>query len=300
MVGIIDIHSHMFPEDIVNNWNKYAKRDYYFKLLTDPKRSSIQRYATAEQAIKLADKAGVEKIVMQGWYWNDHELCKYHNDYMHEIIKKYPDRFEAYMSINPTFTELAISEVERNYNRGFIGIGELGPGANNFKLTDSSFLTLMEAANYYKLPVNIHCSEPVGRNYQGKDHTPIDGFYKLAQMFPELIIILAHLGGGLPFYELIPEVKKVFKNVYYDLAANPLVYETRSIRSVVDIVGSEKVLFGSDFPLIIYPRESREIDFQSFITDISENANLNKEEWNNIMRNNAKKILYKKTSYKKP
>ena len=106
MKGIIDFHTHMFPEDVADNWDKYAGRDSYFKLLTEPGPRNLQRYATAEEAIELADKAGVEKIVMQGWYWNDHELCKYHNDYMYEVITKYPDRFEAFASINSTFGEV--------------------------------------------------------------------------------------------------------------------------------------------------------------------------------------------------
>lgn len=298
MSKIIDMHTHMFPEDVINNWGKYASRDYYFKLLTDPAEGTIQRYATAEEAIELADEAGVEKIVMQGWYWNDHELCKFHNDYMYEVIEKYPDRFEAYMSINPTFGNLAINEVERNYKRGFAGIGELGPGGNDFKLSDTSFLKLMETAQHYNLPVNIHSNEPVGigSDFAGKDKTFIGEFIQLAKRFPDLTLIMAHLGGGLPFYEHIPEVKKALKNVYYDLAANPLVYETRSIRTVVDIVGAEKVLFGSDFPLKIYPSIPEDKTFKLFIDDIKRNANLNKEEWNKIMRTNAKKILSKNNS----
>src|SRR5699024_11692880 len=116
-----------------------------------------------------------------------------------------------------------------------------------------------------------------------------DLIYKLVKMLPDLTLILAHLGGGLPFYELIPEIKEAFTNVYYDLAANPLVYETRSIRSVVDIVGAEKILFGSDFPLLIYPKKCREKEFQLFITDIGQNAGLNEEEWAKIMYDNGKK-----------
>ncbi|MGO1470181.1 MAG: amidohydrolase family protein [Tissierella sp.] len=70
-----------------------------------------------------------------------------------------------------------------------------------------------------------------------------------------------------------------------------MVYKTRSIRSTVDIVGPEKILFGSDFPLLIYPHRYREKDFQTFITNIKENANLNEEEWSKVMRINAEKIL---------
>ncbi len=293
MKEIIDMHTHMFPRDILENWDKYAARDPYFKLLTDPKGPSIQRYATAEQALKLADEAGIEKIVMQGWYWNDHELCKYHNDYMYEVISKYPNRFEAFMSINPRFEELALEEVERNAKRGFSGIGELGPGANDYRLDDKCFINLMEAAEYFNLPVNIHVNEPLGRDYPGKDPTGLNDFYRLVKRFPDLTIILAHLGGGLPFYEFMPEVKEAFKNVYYDLAANPLVYETRSIRSVVDMVGAEKILFGSDFPLLIYPRESKKKGFEMFLEDIRENAGLNREEWLKIMKTNAEGILGK-------
>ncbi len=290
MKAIIDMHTHIFPEDVLVNWNKYAQRDSYFKQLTNP-RDSLQQYATIEETLELADKAGIQKIVMQGWYWNDHELCKYHNDFMYELINKYPDRFAAFASINPTFGELAIAELERSYNRGFVGIGEIGPGANNFELTDNRFLSLMEAADHFQLPVTIHCSAPVGHNYLGRDRTSISDFYNLVCMFPNLVLILAHLGGGLPFYELMPRIKAAFKNVYYDLAANPLVYETKSIRHVVDIVGSDKILFGSDFPLLLYPRNSREKEFQSFINDIYMNARLNKEEWNKVMSQNAKRLL---------
>ncbi|MGO1370851.1 MAG: amidohydrolase family protein [Senegalia sp. (in: firmicutes)] len=72
---------------------------------------------------------------------------------------------------------------------------------------------------------------------------------------------------------------------------NPLVYETRSIRSVVDIVGAEKVLFVSDFPLLIYPRKCRKKEFELFITDIRQNAGLNEEEWTKVMYDNANKLL---------
>ncbi|MGO1470182.1 MAG: hypothetical protein ACTHW2_09195 [Tissierella sp.] len=54
MSKIIDMHTHMFTEDLIHNWDKYAQRDYYFRSLTNPKNSSIQRYASAEEAIKLA------------------------------------------------------------------------------------------------------------------------------------------------------------------------------------------------------------------------------------------------------
>ncbi len=289
--GIIDIHTHLFPLDVIKNQQKYCDLDACFGVLANPK-STIQRYATAEETIALADEAGVEKIVMQGWYWRDHGLCEYHNDYMYEIIKKYPDRFEAFASINPRVGWPAIWEMEKCYSRGFAGIGEMGPGGQGWDLNDKDFLHLMEAADKCNMIVCIHAGEPVGRIYAGKDPTPIQGFYELAKMFPNLKLILAHWGGGLPYYEMWPDVKKAMKNVYYDTAGNPLLYQTRIFSCVAKIVGVEKILYGSDFPLLLYPRKERKPNFTSFINDIKEKGGLSAQELQAVFTDNSRKLLY--------
>ena len=287
---IIDFHAHMFPTDVINDPEKYCKLDPYFGLLAGSK-YTLQRYATGEEAIALADKAGVEKIVMQGWYWQDHGLCQYHNDYMYDLIKKYPERFIAFASINPRAGQRAIREIERCHEMGFAGIGELGPGGQGWDLHDKEFLNLMEAAVEYTMLVSIHAGEPVGRAYPGKDITSLQGFYELVKKLPDLKLILAHWGGGLPFYELMPDVSKAFTNVYYDTAASPLLYKMDIFKAVIDIVGAEKILFGSDFPLLVYPKKQQEADFSMFIEDIKEQSGLQEDELNLIFRENALKLL---------
>ncbi len=71
----------------------------------------------------------------------------------------------------------------------------------------------------------------------GKGRTPLDRFYELILSFPKLTILLAHWGGGLPFYELMPEVAKAMANVYYDTAASPFLYSTKIYATVSEIVG---------------------------------------------------------------
>ena len=287
---IIDFHTHMFPPDVIKNPEKYCKLDPYFGVLADPK-CTIQRYANCEEAIALADKAGVEKIVMQGWYWQDHGLCKYHNDYMHDLISKHPERFIAFASINPRAGQRAIQEMERCYKIGFAGIGEMGPGGQGWDLYNKDFLNLMKAAEKCNMLVNIHAGEPVGRIYPGKDYTPMQGFYELARKLPDLKLILAHWGGGLPFYELMPDISKTFANVYYDTAASPLLYKMDIFKAAINLVGAKKILFGSDFPLLLYPKKQKEADFSMFIEDIKEQGGLKKDELNLIFRENALKLL---------
>ena len=55
------------------------------------------------------------------------------------------------------------------------------------------------------------------------------GRLALAQAYPGLTIVFAHLGGGLFLYETMPEVRNVLAGVYYDTAAVPYLYCRRSL-----------------------------------------------------------------------
>jgi len=288
--GFVDMHVHMFPVDVIKNQEKYCRLDSCFGLLANPA-DTLQRYATAEEAIEAADEAGIGKLVMQGWYWLDQKICQYHNDYMIEILTKYPHRFEAFASINPKAGDRALWEIERCDRHGFIGVGEMGPGGQGYELNDPDLKQVMKAAENLKLLVGMHVGEPVGRIYPGRDFTRLMGFYNLVKKFPDLKFIFAHWGGGLPFYELKPEVKSAFKNVYYESAASPLLYEARVFSEVTRLVGAEKVLYGSDFPLILYPKKQRDANFTMFVEDIKTNARLGEEEFRLIMRDNALKLI---------
>ena len=228
---------------------------------------------------------------MQGWYWNDAGLMRMHNDYMAESMKNHPERLKGFISINPKFKKEAIAEIERCAKLGFSGIGELGPGGNGYDFNDSDFIEVVECANAYHLPINIHCGEPVGHPYPGKDMTSLAPLPGLILKYPDVTFILAHMGGGLPFYELNPRYHGKFKNVYYDTAANPLLYHISSFRAVIGLIGSKRLLYGSDFPLLLYPSKNREMDFSMFVNQIRNDACLSKEEWNDVMGNNLRRVL---------
>ena len=100
------------------------------------------------------------------------------------------------------------------------------------------------------MPVLVHASEPVGHQYRGKGRTTPEKLYRFIQNFPGNPIICAHWGGGLPFYSLMPEVKESLKLVYFDSAASPFLYRSEVFPAVAELVGSGKVLFASDYPLM--------------------------------------------------
>ncbi len=291
---IWDSHVHLFPPEIYQNFDKYAARDPWFKALMQKPadgKGTEEAWCNEEEALACADAAGVTGLVMQGWYWNDPGLQRLHNDYMAELLQKYPDRLRGFASINPRFGAESLREVERCVGLGFCGIGELGPGGNGYDFNSPALWELLECAGAYHLPVCIHCGEPVGHPYPGRDMTSLAPLPELARHFPEVKLILAHLGGGLPFYELNRRIhRSMVQNVYYDTAANPLLYDLRSIPLVVELIGAERLLFGSDFPLVLYPSKGREADMTRFVAQMKESG-LDEESLPKVMGGNLMKLL---------
>jgi predicted TIM-barrel fold metal-dependent hydrolase len=105
--------------------------------------------------------------------------------------------------------------------------------------------------------------------------------YELLRAHPSVTVVLAHWGGGLLFYELMPEVREALRHVYYDIAASPFLYDESIYEIAVRILGSKKVLFGTDYPLV---RHSRYL--APLRTHISSN-----EDRENILSKNARTIL---------
>ncbi|MGB5991237.1 MAG: amidohydrolase family protein, partial [Desulfobacterales bacterium] len=128
----------------------------------------------------------------------------------------------------------------------------------------------------------IHTNEPVGHLYPGKTPNTLKQIYNLITRFSENKIVLAHWGGGIFFYNLLKkEVKERLKNVYFDTAASPFLYHLEIYRYAVEIAGLDKILFGSDFPLLKPARYFKEL----------ENAGLAKTQIDAISGLNAAKLL---------
>ena len=111
------------------------------------------------------------------------------------------------------------------------------------------------------LPVLIHTNEPVGHQYPGKAPIKPEQIYEMAKRFPENKLVLAHWGGGIFFYNLLKkEVSQVLKNVYLDTAASPYLYRPEIYAIACKLMGREKILLGTDFPLLKPERYFKELD----------------------------------------
>ncbi len=245
---IIDFHTHIMSPWASERRDTLATVDPCFSALySNPK----ARLATAEQLIHSMDEAAVATSVALNIGWSDNESCVRTNDYLLESASRWPGRIIPFCMIQPTSPDIAIREMQRCASAGARGIGELRPDIQGYRLDDTELLSpVIEAAIALGLVLLVHASEPVGHQYPGKGTVTPEQPYALARAFPDLTLVCAHWGGGLPFYALMPEVASTLTNVSYDTAASQYLYRPDVFRVVADIVGQNHILFGSDFPLI--------------------------------------------------
>ena len=244
---VVDFHVHAFPPEVRARRERFAALDAGFgALYSSPK----ARIATADEVLVELDAAGIDHAALVGFGWSDPAICRDHSQYLAEAARTQPDRLSALAAIQPgaAGAEAAVADAAA---LGLRGIGELMPHLQGYALDDDSVLRpVAEAAQALGLLILSHSSEPVGHVYPGKGNVHPESLLALARRWPALTIVAAHWGGGLPFYELMPEVAAATANLYYDTAASSLLYRPDVFPVVVRIVGAGRVLFGSDFPLL--------------------------------------------------
>ncbi len=290
---VIDCHVHRYPPEVFVDPAAFANplsEKHWLRLVASEKEPSIQGWADRETMLADMDDGGVGKAVLLGWYWENPETCFLHNRWHTEWIREDPERFVAFAAVHPLAGEKALDDLKAAREEGFRGIGEILPAIQGFSMRDPNWLKIVEFAIEIGWPITFHVSEPVGHPHPGQASTPFEDFQWLAEAYPELKMILAHWGGLLPFYELNDHIRKSFANVWYDVAASPLLYDPKVFHSIVDVIGPDKVLYGSDYPLRLYPAQQKKPDFTTFLAEIRD-AGLTEEERKKILGDNTSLLL---------
>jgi predicted TIM-barrel fold metal-dependent hydrolase len=276
---IIDFHVHTFPADIRNHRERFFDDEPEFKLLYESPKSKL---VSAEDIVATMDEQKVDLSVVFGFPWRTPETCRLNNDYVIDAVSRYPDRLRGMCcvdSLNPD----AADEVQRCLDAGLSGVGELAfYGCGIDGECQLSLDPIMAICRERDVPVLLHTNEEVGHLYPGKTPNTMIQIYETVSRFPDNTIVLAHWGGGIFFYNLLKKaVKETLKNVWYDTAASPFLYESRIYSYARDLVGIEKVLLGTDYPLLKPARYFKEM----------REGGLNREEMDAVCGQNAVSLL---------
>ncbi len=209
------------------------------------------RLCTAEELIRSMDEQEIAISVVQNIGWSGHEMCMRSNDYIMEAVGRHSGRLIGFCAVQPREGERALDEIVRCSSSGMRGVGELRPDVQEFDLSDGKLMRAMvERMIALEMVLSLHVSEPVGHDYPGKGINTPDVVYRFISQAKGLKLMLAHMGGGLPFYEMMPEVGETLSDTFYDTAAGPFLYKPGVYKSAAASCGIDKVLFGSDWPLL--------------------------------------------------
>ncbi len=276
---VIDVHTHIFPDIVVANPGRYTEGEPAFSLLYGHPRAKM---VTGDQLISAMDDSGIDKSVVFGFPWVSRDLTMRHNDYVLEWAAKHPDRLIPLVCVLPT-EDWSVREVERCLKAGARGAGELAVyGHCDKNKVLEHYAEIANLVRNYDGVLLVHANEPVGHNYPGKAPQGLDFYYEIVKVSQGLPLILAHWGGGLFFYALLKkEVPDLFRNLFVDTAASPFLYSPAIYRIGIEILGLEKILVGSDFPLLGIERYRRDM----------ESANLSEEERRMIEGDNAARLF---------
>jgi hypothetical protein len=255
---ILDAHTHVFPEEICRHREDFFSDEPAFKALYEAPKS---RLVSPEELLAAYEEEGVEAALVSGFPWRQERLWRRQHEVILEAMRRWPRKIIGFCNVNP-LEPAAPQEVERCLSAGFRGVGELAWYVEDPGEDLEYFLTpIVELSQHYSVPLLLHMNDPVGASYPGKAAICLEAIYRLIQKFPEVNWILAHWGGGLPFYGLLKkEAPEVFRRVYFDTAASPYLYRPEIYRLVAEMVGPEKILFGSDFPLLSPKRYLEEME----------------------------------------
>lgn len=225
------------------------------------------------QCMEDIERAGISHIcgsvILKRKYEGGFDYIKECNDRAYEIKKIMGDYYTAGFHLHPDFVKESIAEIELRHKQGFGLVGELVPymhGWSDYSRKDLG--DLLEAAGHFDLPVSFHTV--------ANEQKEID---KMVEDHPDVTFIAAHPGDKEQFLLHMKRIKKN-DNYYLDLSGTGI-FRYGLIAYGVKEVGSERLLFGTDYP-ICNPRMYVQAVYQEPIGE---------KDMENILFNNARRIL---------
>lgn len=277
---ILDAHTHVFPPEICDDRAKFLPGEEDFALIYE---NPAARLVPASELVAALDRWGADGACAFGFPFSDIGKARLCNDYVISEAAKNPGRIIPFACVNPSLGKVALAEVERALANGAKGVGELATYRAGLGEEVRGKLTpIAQLCREAGVPLLLHANEPIGHKYAGKSPMEISDLYEAVKASPSTIWILAHMGGGLFSFGLLKkEVDETLANVYYDISAAPFLFKPKVYRTFIEIAGVEKVLLGTDYPLLELPR---------YLTELKA-ANITEEEQSAILGGNLARIL---------
>ena len=257
--GAIDIVCNAFTPEAVNaGWMSVDPE--FRKKVRD--KDEYRDGVTPEDYISMMDRCGIERSLLIAQRSGDMRIkgsAHMPTDYIAGLIEAHPNRFSGMIGVDPSKIMESLAEVEHAVrDLGFVGA----------HLYPHWFDEAPDAAKYY--PFYAKCCEldvPIQMQvghclvYNPHRRLPSVGhpicLDRIAMDFPDLKLIGIHI--GYPWYEEMISVAWKHANVYIGLDAYAPKYWPEATRHYMNSFGQDKVIFGTDWPVVDPERAMNDI-----------------------------------------
>ncbi len=181
---------------------------------------------------------------------------------MAEAAEAYPGRFIGYVTINPNYPAIEIKE-ELDYwlgNHPWMRAIKLHPAYHDYPINGSAYVPAFEAARRYRAPVLIHTW---GVGQEAALCGP-EMIIDIANAYPDVPFILGHSGGLLRGYRAAVNSALRCRNIFLETCGS---FQAMGlVEHLVERVGSQRVLFGSDVCFLALTAELGRVTFAKLST----------------------------------
>lgn len=235
--------------------------------------------------IEEMNKAGVEKSVVLGQDVHNARNPAFRNytipnDQLRKMLRNFEDRLIPFAGVDPNSGEIALRELRHALkDLEFKGL-KIHSSVNEVYPDDPRVNLLCELCQEFEVPVMFHTGTTALGSCDIKYSKP-EYLDDVANDFPDLKIILAHFGW--PWYEVAIAVALRHKNVFLDISGWKPRYLPETLIRYINGPLKEKVLFGTDYPMI------RQTEWMQDFRSVSRKFKPQVVE--KLLESNAKKLL---------
>ncbi|MBS9336070.1 amidohydrolase family protein [Fructobacillus papyrifericola] len=261
---------------------------------------------TAEAAMELMKKAGVEKaVLLQG------SLNGYQNYYSYQTIKKYPEHFIGAFSVDP-FADNAMAIVKRH-------VEDLGFRAIKFEISEGGGLHGYHSEKPFRLDTDAKVGQifhyladypgfTVTVDYGSSDQISYqpEAIANLAARYPEMDFVVCHLSfpsaDHLNRLKAALELFKSKQNIWTDLSAiQDIIGETdfpypkcrEAVALAKQVLGAKRLIWGTDSPW-----SATFNSYENLANWLEASQLFNQEELEDVLYNNADRVYFKESAVK--
>ena len=223
----------LFKENKVVNWHEHVWDD------DDGKFDAQQSDLLVESARRAYMDVLVCSLPVSGGS-PDPDVIRRKNNIIAEAVDRHPNIIKGMAFVNPGYSREAVAEIERCVNElGMIGIKLY----NQYFISDPVLHPVIEKCIELGIPILEHAGKQMSLPVDQPFISDGTHFAKVAEKYPEAVIIMAHIGGGGDWQWSLKAIADC-PNIYTDISGS--VYDEGIIEQTVSYLGAERVLFGTD------------------------------------------------------